>query len=172
MFRCPIFIILAKRNTHYLAQITHTFYLCSASRQVSGGGAPLSDTEASKANIAEVVGIGRSGRRPATFSLKLAGSANHRSAMLHFSISYLDAYMRKQTSESIKVPSLESAMEVAVDYCLAHPTAWAAEIHNRAGFVLRINFAQVRKPIAELRSINLTKYSRPRRSMSHQLTLF
>lgn len=94
--------------------------------------------------------------------------------MLHFSIVYLDAFMRKQCATSIDVESLEDAMEVATGYCLARHNTWAAEIHNRAGFVLRISFASVRQPIAELRHITLSKYARPRRSGSivSQLSLF
>lgn len=82
--------------------------------------------------------------------------------------------MRKQCSAQVDAHSIEEAMEMAADYCLTHPNTWAAEIHNRAGFVLRISFASVRQPIAELRHITLSKYARPRCSHSNvsQLTLF
>lgn len=54
--------------------------------------------------------------------------------------------------------SLEDALESAVSSIMATPSAWGAEIHNRAGFVLRVTFAYARKPVADRCHMKLSKY--------------
>lgn len=92
--------------------------------------------------------------------------------MLHIKATYQDAYGKAIASDVLRVSDIEEAINVAVDYCLAHRTAWGCEFSNDAGFVLRIQFNQARKPLANLRQNSLKKYSRTRAKMSHQLNLF
>lgn len=92
--------------------------------------------------------------------------------MLQFKIKYQDVYGKPIACDVLRVNDIEEAINVAVDYCLAHCTAWGCEFSNAAGFVLRVQFNQARKPLADLRQISLKKYSRTRAQMSHQLNLF
>lgn len=54
--------------------------------------------------------------------------------------------------------SLEEALDSAVSSIMNTPSAWGAEIHNRAGFVLRVTFAYARKPMADRCHMKLSKY--------------
>lgn len=92
--------------------------------------------------------------------------------MLHIKATYQDVYGKPIASDVLHVSDIEEAINVAVDYCLAHRTAWGCEFSNAAGFVLRIQFNQARKPLADLREISLKKYSRTRARTNHQLNLF
>lgn len=92
--------------------------------------------------------------------------------MLQIKATYQDVYGKPIAGDVLHVSDIEEAINVAVDYCLAHRTAWGCEFSNAAGFVLRIQFNQARKPLADLRHITLTKYSRSRARTIHQLNLF
>lgn len=92
--------------------------------------------------------------------------------MLQFKIKYQDVYGKPIACDVLRVRDIEEAINVVVDYCLAHSTAWGCEISNAGGFVLRVQFNQARKPLAELRHIELKKYSRSRARTNHQLNLF
>lgn len=92
--------------------------------------------------------------------------------MLQFKIKYQDVYGKPITCDVLRVNDIEEAINVAVDYCLAHSTTWGCEISNAGGFVVRVQFNQARKPLADLRHITLKKYSRTRAQISHQLNLF
>lgn len=59
--------------------------------------------------------------------------------------------------------SLEDALDSAVSSIMATPSAWGAEIHNRAGFVLRVTFAYARKPVADRCHMKLSKNREGRR---------
>lgn len=92
--------------------------------------------------------------------------------MLQFKVQYQDVYAQHITCDVLRVRDIEEAINVVVDYCLAHSTTWGCEISNAGGFVLRIQFNQARKPLSDLRRITLTKYSRSRARTNHQLNLF
>lgn len=92
--------------------------------------------------------------------------------MLQFKVKYQDVYGKTIACNVLRVRDIEEAINVAVDYCLAHSTTWGCEISNAGGFVLRVQFNQARKPLADLRQISLKKYSRSRARISHQLNLF
>lgn len=92
--------------------------------------------------------------------------------MLHIKATYQDVYGKPIASDVLRVSDIEEAINVAVDYCLAHSTTWGCELSNAAGFVLRIQFNQARKPLAGLRHMELKKYSRSRARTNHQLNLF
>lgn len=92
--------------------------------------------------------------------------------MLQFKIKYQDVYGKPIACDVLRVNDIEEAINVAVDYCLSHGSTWGCEISNAGGFVVRVQFNQARKPLAELRQIELKKYSRTRAQMSHQLNLF
>lgn len=92
--------------------------------------------------------------------------------MLQFKIKYQDVYGKPIACVVLRVRDIEEAINVAVDYCLAHSTTWGCEISNAGGFVLRVQYNQARKPLADLRQISLKKYSRTRAQMSHKLNLF
>lgn len=92
--------------------------------------------------------------------------------MLQLKATYQDVYGKIIACDVLRVNDIEEAINVAVDYCLAHSTTWGCEISNAGGFVLRVQFNQARKPLADLRKISLKKYSRTRAQMSHQLNLF
>lgn len=92
--------------------------------------------------------------------------------MLQFKATYQDVYGRPVSSNVLRVRDIEEAINVVVDYCLSHGSAWGCEISNAGGFVVRVQYNQARKPLADLRQISLKKYSRTRAQMSHQLNLF
>lgn len=92
--------------------------------------------------------------------------------MLQLKIRYQDVYNKTIASDVLHVNDIEEAINVVVDYCLSHGTTWGCEISNAAGFVVRVQFNQARKPLADLRQISLKKYSRTRAQMSHQINLF
>ena len=92
--------------------------------------------------------------------------------MLQFKVSYQDVFCKSIASDVLHVNDIEEAINVVVDYCLSHRTTWGAEIANAGGFVLRVQFNQARKPIADLRHIPLKKYTRSRAQVNHQLSLF
>lgn len=92
--------------------------------------------------------------------------------MLQFKIKYQDVYGKPIACDVLRVNDIEEAINVAVDYCLSHGSTWGCEISNAAGFVVRVQYNQARKPLADLRHITLKKYSRSRAQMSHQLNLF
>lgn len=92
--------------------------------------------------------------------------------MLHFKVNYQDVFCKPIASDVLHVNDIEEAINVVVDYCLSHRTTWGAEISNARGFVLRVQFNQARKPLAELKHITLKKYSRSSAKVHHQLSLF
>lgn len=92
--------------------------------------------------------------------------------MLQFKATYQDVYGKPIACDVLRVNDIEEAINVVVDYCLSHSTTWGCEITNAGGFVLRVQFNQARKPLADLRHITLRKNSRTRAQMSHQLNLF
>ena len=92
--------------------------------------------------------------------------------MLQFKVKYQDVYGKPIACDVLRVNDIEGAINVVVDYCLSHGTTWGCEISNAAGFVVRVQFNQTRKPLADLRHIELKKYSRSRARTSHQLNLF
>lgn len=92
--------------------------------------------------------------------------------MFKIKATYQNVFGKPIASDVLHVNDIEEAINVAVDYCLSHGSTWGCEFTNAAGFVLRIQFNQARKPLAELRHIELKKYSRSRARISHQLNLF
>lgn len=92
--------------------------------------------------------------------------------MLQLKVSYQDVFNKPIACDVLRVNDIEEAINVAVDYCLAHRSAWGCEFTNAGGFILRVQFNQARKPLAELRHITLKKYSRTRARTIHQLNLF
>lgn len=83
---------------------------------------------------------------------------------------YKNVYCMPIASE-VSDRGLEETMLAAFDYVSTHDGVWSAEIHNRAGFVLRIDFAYVRKPVADVCHIPITKYQRTKSRVAHQMTL-
>lgn len=92
--------------------------------------------------------------------------------MLQFKATFQDVYGKPVACDVLHVRDIEEAINVVVDYCLSHGSTWGCEISNAAGFVVRVQFNQARKPLAELRHIELKKYSRSRARTNHQLNLF
>lgn len=92
--------------------------------------------------------------------------------MLQFKVQYQDVYGKPFACDVLRVRDIEEAINVVVDYCLSHGSAWGCEIYNAAGFVVRVQLNQARNPLADLRQISLKKYSRTRAQISHQLNLF
>lgn len=58
--------------------------------------------------------------------------------MLQFKIKYQDVYGKPIACDVLRVNDIEEAINVAVDYCLSHGSAWGCEISNAAGFVVRM----------------------------------
>lgn len=85
-------------------------------------------------------------------------------------IIYKNVYC-KQVASEVSDRGLEDTMLAAFDYVSTHDGVWSAEIHNRAGFVLRIDFAYLRKPVADVCRIPISKYQLTKSSVSHQMTL-
>lgn len=92
--------------------------------------------------------------------------------MLQFKATYQDVFGKPIACDVLRVNDIEEAINVVVDYCLSHGTTWGCEISNAGGFVVRVQYNQARKPLADLRQVSLKKYSRTRAQMSHQLNLF
>lgn len=92
--------------------------------------------------------------------------------MLQFKVKYQDVFGKPIACDVLRVRDIEEAINVVVDYCLSHGSTWGCEISNAGGFVVRVQFYQARKPLAELRQNSLKKYSRTRAQVNHQLNLF
>ena len=76
-------------------------------------------------------------------------------------------YLKSLLASTITTYSCDGPLEVALDSAVSSimhtPSAWGAEIHNKAGFVLRVTFAYARKPVAGRCHMKLTKYNDGRR---------
>lgn len=59
--------------------------------------------------------------------------------MTHYVFTFKDAYARALGSMTYDSESLDDAVSVALDLLIAKGGAWAVELRNRAGFVLRID---------------------------------
>ena len=91
--------------------------------------------------------------------------------LISFKCVYQDEFLRPLFTEQVVALDVERAISVALDLTALDKRIWAFELHNRAGFVLRVMFSPATAAVAKLTKTPMTRQHIKRPHTSSQLSL-